>query len=218
MWLVILDVLRHRDADALVLAAWILGIFVFASLFNWSVNGRTLLPLAPATGILLTRAIDSYARSRPRFVSRAVPGTLIAAAAFAAVLNSVDFSLAAAAQRGAEGVASMARSDEARLWFQGHWGFQHYCQEFGGRPFVAGRSRLNDGDMIATPANQLLKTEIASIKGLTPVAAVRERVATGMCVMNMFSGAGFYSDLYGPLPFVFGPVTDERFLLHRVQE
>jgi hypothetical protein len=125
VWLVMLDVIRQRNADAIVLAAWMLGIIFFAGLFNWSVNGRTLLPLAPAAGILLTRRFDSHPLLLSRMASVVVPRTLVAATILAAAVNAADFSLAAASRRAAEGVAAVARISGARLWFQGHWGFQH---------------------------------------------------------------------------------------------
>jgi hypothetical protein len=47
---------RHwRDADAALLALWILGTLAFATMVNWSTNARALLPVGPAAAILLLR-------------------------------------------------------------------------------------------------------------------------------------------------------------------
>ncbi len=54
----VLDLARRRDAEALLLAMWVGGTFVFAVCMNWTATSRTLLPLAPAIAIWVVRAID----------------------------------------------------------------------------------------------------------------------------------------------------------------
>ena len=56
--LALADVLCRRDARSWSLALWVLGTFLFAAFFNWTVNGRSLLPMAPAVGILLARRLE----------------------------------------------------------------------------------------------------------------------------------------------------------------
>jgi hypothetical protein len=52
---------------------------------------------------------------------------------------------------------------------------------------------------------------------LSFVAVVDEPFLPGLSVLNLTTGAGFYSDTYGPLPFVIGFVPDDRFLTQRVE-
>jgi 4-amino-4-deoxy-L-arabinose transferase-like glycosyltransferase len=217
VWLAVIDALRHRDADAFVLAAWMLGIICFAGLFNWSVNGRTLLPLAPVAGILLTRALDSRLLPKSGMAAVILPATLAAAGAFAVTINAADFSLAAASRRAAEDVAGLAQAEGRRLWFQGHWGFQHYCQENGGLPFLHGASRTRPGDILVTPlygSNVRLLGE----PWVSTLAVTNEPLMGGLSVMHPLTGAAFYTDVRGPLPFVIGPVPDERFLIQEVED
>lgn len=217
IWLVMLDVLQHRDADALVLSAWMFGIIVFAGLLNWSVNGRTLLPLAPAAGILLARAIDSRYPRKSWIASLVLPMTLVAAGVFTVVINAADFSLAAASQRAADAAATAARLDGARLWFQGHWGFQHYCQQNGSLPFLPGASRLRPADILVTPLYGS-NVQVVNQPWISTLAVIDEPLMRGLSVMQPFTGAAFYSDARGPLPFVIGPVPDEKFLIQRVDD
>src|SRR3954447_18763881 len=44
-----------RNSDSLFLGLWLIGTFMFAGFVNWSVNGRSVIPLIPAAGILLAR-------------------------------------------------------------------------------------------------------------------------------------------------------------------
>ena len=57
--LALADYRRHRDATSALLGLWTLGVLIFASVFNWTINGRSLLPLLPAVGILLARRLRS---------------------------------------------------------------------------------------------------------------------------------------------------------------
>ena len=49
------DARRRRDAVSGLLLLWIVGTFAFTVFVNWTVNGRSILPMAPAVGILLAR-------------------------------------------------------------------------------------------------------------------------------------------------------------------
>jgi 4-amino-4-deoxy-L-arabinose transferase-like glycosyltransferase len=55
--LAVTDVWRQRDARSCLLALWVLGPCVFV-VFCWIVNGRSILPMAPAVGILLARRLE----------------------------------------------------------------------------------------------------------------------------------------------------------------
>ena len=57
------------------------------------------------------------------------------------------------------------------------------------------------------------------IEGGTRVTESFEVPTTSwISTMNLSVGAGFYSSVWGPLPFAFGPVQPETFLLFRAEE
>jgi 4-amino-4-deoxy-L-arabinose transferase-like glycosyltransferase len=58
--LAVADLKARRDPQSLLLALWVAGTFVFAVWINWVINARTLLPLAPAVGILLARRMEDH--------------------------------------------------------------------------------------------------------------------------------------------------------------
>ena len=45
-------------ANSLLLSAWVAGTMLFTGYVNWTVNGRSVLPLIPAAAILLSRQMD----------------------------------------------------------------------------------------------------------------------------------------------------------------
>ena len=53
------DIHARRDADAWLLGLLVAGTFFFAAFLNWTVNGRTILPMAPAVAILLGAVVLS---------------------------------------------------------------------------------------------------------------------------------------------------------------
>jgi 4-amino-4-deoxy-L-arabinose transferase-like glycosyltransferase len=62
--LAVADLWNHKgDAASLFLFCWIIGTFIFASFINWSASGRSMLPMAPAAGILLVRRIEERSLS-----------------------------------------------------------------------------------------------------------------------------------------------------------
>ncbi len=47
-----------RNAASFLLFLWIVGIFVFATSVNWTLNGRSLLPMTPAVVLLILRQLE----------------------------------------------------------------------------------------------------------------------------------------------------------------
>jgi hypothetical protein len=74
------------------------------------------------------------------------------------------------------------------------------------------RSHLSAGDRVAIPINN------ANVVAL-PADAVVHRAAFDLAVLPFLAtlnprlGAGFYLDDWGPLPFAFGRVPPERYVL-----
>jgi hypothetical protein len=96
------------------------------------------------------------------------------------------------------------------IWFQGHWGFQHYMEEGGAKAVDARASRIGPGDLIVTPNNNdnvlRINPQISTFMGHIELPAGRFVTTTSYRL-----GAGFYAHIFGPLPFVFGPVPLEGY-------
>jgi hypothetical protein len=199
---VTVDELRaRRDPQTLLLALWFGGTFVFAAFLNWSVNARSLLPVAPALGIILARALE---RDRPRCL---MPGTLRMVASLgpalsiAALVAASDSELAGAARSAAHSAVERLRSPGRDIWFSGHWGFQWYMQQGGARPFAMGATTTQAGDTAVFPFRN------SGVFGppeedLEPLDKTCMPLTSLIATMDPSLGAGFYADVYGPLPFV----------------
>ncbi|MDZ7686083.1 MAG: hypothetical protein U5O39_14595 [Gammaproteobacteria bacterium] len=210
----IADFWKHRDSISLLLVLWILGVFVFAWIMNWTVNGRTLLPLAPAVGIVLVRLMEAGGG----MLTLRRPAWVLAAAGFAAMAGMIpvhaDYVRAKSVRHAAMEIVNR-RQEGQQIFFEGHWGFQWYMESLGAE--MLDLSRARSGDLIVAPMNNTnVRLDVPkrmiddfyreNFPGPTYAATMRDSL-----------GAGFYSDFSGPLPFRFGPVPPEEYVFIRVR-
>jgi hypothetical protein len=215
--LVIEDLHRNRDATSLLLALWVLGTFVFAGFLNWTNNGRSILPMAPAVGILIVRRFEcvSTAGIGPRLLCYA-PGVLIALCVVWA-----DYTWAGSVRDAAREICAQYRTDQRPLWFLGHWGFQHYMEEAGATPLDVNASDLRTGDLVVRPGKNadLFPVDPEFVEVVARRIDHRPNWAHTMDAVTVPGGlgAGFYSSLWGPLPFAFGVPTTDDYVVLRVK-
>jgi 4-amino-4-deoxy-L-arabinose transferase-like glycosyltransferase len=206
----ILDLKKQRSADSLLLLLWVYGTFFF-SLLNWTINGRSILPMMPAVAILLLRSPGTG----PALPGRRLNWCLGAAATLSLLISFADYRLAEAARAGVREIATKADAlSKGTIWFQGHWGFQYYAEAQGWRAFDSKRPEVRPGDLIVLPFNN------TNLAALPPESFERQfilelPVFPWLSTMNRTVGAGFYTDKVGPLPFGFGIVPPEKYFILR---
>jgi 4-amino-4-deoxy-L-arabinose transferase-like glycosyltransferase len=209
------DIMRHRDAEALLLLLWVMGTVGFAIFGNWTTNGRVLLPIAPAVAILLARRLmDRGILDRSTGIrSSWVP--LVAAGVLSLAVAGADTALANSARRAAQEICGAPHARPRTIWFEGHWGFQYYMEESGARAVVLNRSSLDGGDLLVLPRNNT-----SVVWPAPPWTRPRKTHAVPagrwLTTMSQELGAGFYSDFRGPLPFSVGAVPPETYEVFEV--
>lgn len=221
--LALADVRADRSPDAVLLLLWVLGTFVFAASLNYTNNGRSVLPLTPAVAILVARRLDRRAGpARSPLSLRPAGLALVPAALLALACARADTAQARANRRAAEHFAARAAEHpDGALWFLGHWGWQYYLQQSGGRPWDYARSRAEPGDLLVLPRPGFIIPP--SPRGPWPDPpessfVLRETHAEPACpwlvLHNEHAGSGFYASFWGPLPFSFGPVRPDLYRLY----
>jgi hypothetical protein len=192
------------DPELILLILWVIGTFAFGSIINWTVNVRSLMPLGPPAAILLVRRLTAHGKP----IIQLTAASLIAAALLSLAVCWGDYRLAGAGREAAARILSLPRSEGTMIWFQGHWGFQHYMEEGGAKAFDVRASRVGAGDLIVIPNNNDnivgINPQISTYMGRLEFAA-----SSWVTTTNSPLGAGFYAHIFGPLPFVFGPVPPE---------
>lgn len=202
------DLWKRRDNAALLLFLWVVGTFFFATLINWVVNARSVLPMAPAVGILIARRLSDY-RPDLRLAPRVLP--LCAALVFALAITWADYRLAQSARSAAQHFQQSLAERGAGVWYQGHWGFQYYMDAAGAKPVDIDDVHLALGDTIVVPAQNDILFPIDTQQFDDPLVFEIES-CSWLATMNRNAGAGFYADGWGgPLPFAFGAIPDERY-------
>ena len=228
------DLWNRRDAGSLLLVLWVGGIFLFATVLNWTLNVRSLLPLVPAAGILIARGLDRRLGPAPLTLP-SVPGArgrekgeggrictgewrllsslLIPAGVLALLVTWADYQLAGSARQAAADIVLASANCPGTLWFQGHWGFQYYMEAAGARPVDVQDFKGRPRDLIVYPANN------TNLNANIPAAprALWKQLDTLACPwlasFDPSVGASFYASIWGPLPFAFGKVQPTRYVV-----
>lgn len=212
--LAITDLWRKKDAASLLLFLWVGGTIFFAVVINWDVNARSMLPMIPAVGILIARRIQEHdiALGSRSWFALAIP--LIVSGAISLWVAAADTALANTARLAANYIHEKTKGDSHTVWFEGRWGFEYYMEQFGARPVEPEADQCKFGDLVVIPKynTALFKFPLKT----TQAEIVDFDVHTWVTAMNPDAGAGFYFSGWGPLPFVFGEVPAQRYLMARV--
>ena len=188
---------------------WIIGTLIFASYVNWTINARSILPMLPAAAILIMRRREVKNGLNPVKMNPA--WALIPAAILAILVTWSDYSLAKCGREAAIMITKKYGGSTENIWYQGHWGFQYYMESLGTRHLFPG-VRFNRGDIVITPENasSIMRPNPNSFIHLETIELPTFRMLT---TLRRSSAAGFYGDVIGPLPFAFGSIPPERYIV-----
>jgi hypothetical protein len=82
-------------------------------------------------------------------------------------------------------------------------------EEAGAKPLDVYASEVSAGDLLFVPT-QNTNVEMPRKGDVEWVGKLETTPCRWLGVLNAFAGAGYYSDHWGPLPFVFGRVLPEE--------
>jgi len=211
--LALTDLVRRRDAASVVLALWFGGVLFFACFVNHFVNARVILPLAVPGTLLAVRHFEQRVPRGTEGSSLVPRAVFLLAGALALLVSCADARLAGIARHAAEEIGE--EGGGGAVWFSGHWGFHYYMAEQGGRPLDLGALALQPGDLCVTPSNNTNRAALQP-EMVEERETLQFRSFPCLATMQRPMGAGFYSDVFGPLPFVIGPVPAEMYTVDRV--
>jgi 4-amino-4-deoxy-L-arabinose transferase-like glycosyltransferase len=221
--LALADILQHKTADSLLLGLWVFGTFIFAATMNWTITSRTFLPMAPAIVIVLIRRLrDRAVVAAPKAFGAATRQMLatwwpVLPSALISFLVAIgDYHLAHTARLAANQFRQRFANESGSVWFEGHWGFQYYMQQWGAKSLDAKNRELVAGDILVVPLDNTNVGRTSPAPTIGPIEEVNYPqffVAT----MNPEIHAGFYASNWGPLPWVVGPVPPERYLIFHIK-
>ncbi|HWX23240.1 MAG TPA: glycosyltransferase family 39 protein [Candidatus Binatia bacterium] len=238
LWLAAYDGWQRRDADALLLLLWTFGVFVFATFVNWTISGRSFLPLAPALGILVARRLEnresiSHERTRRTQTGASFFSSLRSWCSFVAkyshrrwlmflpafagllvtlLLVKADANEAKAQRDAALALCAKYQRAGRTVWFEGHWGFQYYMESRGASPLDMVHPEVKPGDIVVVP-NSAPGVSRPDPNTVVLLEAVKYLPNTWGSTMNPSVGAGFYNVYRGPLPFAAGRIKPDYYFV-----
>jgi hypothetical protein len=196
---------RRRLEPSALLWVWLLvPVPVIAYV---QIAPKYLLPVLPAAAILAAHGLDRLASRR------AILALLTAAGATLGVLIlRADARMAGTARAAADRLIRPRVEAGERVWFAGHWGFHWYAEAAGAAPLSVDPPFPSRGDIIVSSSvdrpvgllPRVPRTLIESWGSSEPAGQVMSR------------HAGFYSDLWGLLPWWWEPPLGPGFQVWRV--
>lgn len=202
------EVWERRDRDAVFLGLWLAGTLLFGVFVYHFVNIRVILPALPAVALLCARRLRARREKGEPAPRRALGVGLAAGLVLSLCVAYADVRLANSGRTAAERIAPEKR--QGRTWFTGHWGFQYYMEARGAKPVDVLKPDIRKGDTVVTPMNGSNRIQLGH-RGAYIDESFEIPVCRWLTTMRAECGAGFYSDLWGPLPFVFGPTPPEQY-------
>lgn len=206
---------KSRDPKSVLLVLWIIGTFTFAVFLNWTINARSILPMAPALGILMTRRLEKNFTATT-FPLRKIAVGIAACAVLALGLTEADCLTALAARQNARSIYAEYGPNMGRLRFQGHWGFQYYMMQYGASPLDFLHDQLKPGDLVVIPSNNTNILPPAPGKA-NLVEIYSEPGPPVLATMSETTGAGFYASVLGPIPFAIGQSQTQTVGIYSMQ-
>jgi len=108
------------------------------------------------------------------------------------------------------------RAELGKVWVQGHGGFQYYMEQWGAKPFDRKNPQAAQRDLLI---GLFSDTNIAQLSTQT-VATRSESTFGAIPLVSRFrygTGAGFYTSLHGPLPWVINKLPSPRYYAAHVR-
>jgi hypothetical protein len=205
--LALAEIWNRHNRITVFLVLWLAGTLCFGMFLNHFVNIRVILPALVVVSLLCARRLRMRAEARSPVSSKPVWLGLTAGLALSLCVAYADTTLANSARNAAERIAPENRGGST--WFSGHWGFQYYMEARGAKPVDVSASIIQAGDTIVTPMSGSNRLKFRASSYLDESFEIP--ICGWLATMQAECGAGFYSELWGPLPFVFGPVPPERY-------
>ena len=189
---------KRRLAGLLMI--WCVAQFGFAVAGLWEMNVRfAFMSAVPAT--LLCLAEIEWLTARATAGGRAALAQSVALVLGVVVSLSLGWEDAEWAC-GYRRIAREVASDSAgkRVWFVGHWGFQHYATASGLAAYIPRDDEIVPGDLMVVPLNAARQDIPESVMDRLTVLD-RRPIVPVLPVRTMGGGGGFYSTGWGPLPW-----------------
>jgi len=169
--------------------------------------------MLPAGAILVIRRLNYFAKESVSDNWQAL-WPLLPAALISFLVIWADYSIANIQRSAVNTVGVKLSNYKYQVTFQGHWGFQYYMESLGYKAVDFG-VKPSAGDAMVIPFNNT-NLVVPKKDKFTLMGLIQEQPLGWLSVLK-FGYAGFYSSLWGPLPFFIGEIPPEEFFVYTVK-
>jgi len=205
MLCVLTEAWRRGDLSQLALAIWVLTALPIT--FYEHLPSKYLVLSAPACALLIV----IWSRTWESGLRVAATGALCGTGLLLAVLiMSADARLADLGRQATEKFVAPHVEAGGRIYYCCDWS-SWYADSAGARPLLGSEKKIKSGDLIMS---NMLGREVARRRRVEHIGEITDSSPGGRVV---FGGAGFYSNSWGYLPWMWGNWRVDRYELWKVR-
>jgi hypothetical protein len=208
---VVVDCAKSRDPHRIALGLWLLVALPIVVYLHFP--SKYLVVSAPAAAILAAAALTKLP---PRIATGAGIALVGAGALFGTLILQADATFAGLGRRAVDELVRPNTAAGKNVWFNANWGFQWYAERAGARILTTTPPKPQSGDLIVSARETITAIPIQSFRQRELVATVTD-ASPGGRILSSALGAGFYSNGWGYLPWVWGTTEVDRFELWRLR-
>jgi len=205
------EISKGFQHDSVFLLLWFFGIFIFVCYLNWTINARSFILLVPVVGILMVRGIEERRSKVHSRINVGVWPMLGIAGMIAVATTFADYVWAGTARIAASDVMTKY-NDKGKVWFKGHWGFQYYMEKLGALPIDYRDSIIQTGDFVVIPMNNSNSSRPDA--SFDWVDTMKFATNFPVHIMSPNDTAGFYSSIWGSVPYKFETSSKEIYRIY----
>jgi 4-amino-4-deoxy-L-arabinose transferase-like glycosyltransferase len=207
----VIDCARSRDPRRIALGLWLLVALPIVIYLHFP--SKYLVVCAPASAIL---AASVLSRLSKRAFSGAGIALVGAGAIFGTLILQADSNFAGLGRRAVDELIAPRVAAGEHVWFNANWGFQWYAERAGAKILTTTPPRPQAGDLVVSARETITAIPIQSFPRRELLATVSDATPGGR-ILSSALGAGFYSNGWGYLPWVWGSTEIDRFELWRIR-
>ncbi len=210
---------RNEKGGALW-TSWFFAASLLQIALYWSIAARIFIFILPPLIFGIAEKMESELEAKT--FHWVMAASFLLTLSLSLTLRQVDFAYADSQKKFAQWVKVHDPSNGEKIWFTGHWGFQYYMEKSGARQENWPRFNMKAGDIFITPevnTNLIFPFPLAGeMKQLNEITIQNPIPLRLMGSSNIPNQAGFYSSVFGFLPYALSSSPVDRFLLFKIQK
>ena len=210
----------QKEKGQTLWTSWFFAASLLQLALYWSIAARIFIFILPPLifGIAEKTELEFEAKTLRLIMAASFLLTL----SLSLTLRQVDFAYANSQKKFAQWVNIHDTSKGETVWFTGHWGFQYYMEKSGAREENWPPNNIKAGDIFITPevnTNLIFPFALAGqMKQFNEITIQDPIPLRLMGSSNIPNQAGFYSSVFGFLPYALSSSPLDRFLLFKIQK